>query len=245
MSLKALVSKLFPASIRPKSWVSNGNGRDHVFWLSFLREERELERQRWDEEKRQLLLRWDEEKRQLLLRLDREKHQIFERWDQEKSELLSRLDELRNQKDSFLVEVSGLKTKVLITVDERLRLENNFNVRGGLERIVFQAAHLENLIPEKGPVQHKLDTLANLPAFSTILNDEVIKRRLVLADVKFCIGKIYHEVSTHAHGNTGMIELNQEYFTRNELAALICFFRLQSQWTYCLDWKEINVPNTR
>jgi hypothetical protein len=148
-------------------------------------------------------------------------------------------------------------------MDDKLRIERNFNVRGGLgmliqpfhmtvcltsstiERIVFQAK-LEGLFKEEGQkkgqktvgVQAKLDKLAKLSDFKDILQDEVAKHKLAYLEAWRCVDKIYHEASKHAHGNTEPILLERRYFTASELVVLISFFRLQEKWSGALEWEE-------
>jgi hypothetical protein len=146
-------------------------------------------------------------------------------------------------------------------MDDKLRIEHDFNVRGGLgmliqpfhmtvcltsstiERIVFQAK-LEGQFKEgqkkgqkKVGVQGKLDNLAELSEFKDILQDEVAKHKLVYLEAWRCVAKIYHEVSKHAHGNTEPILLERRYFTASELVVLISFFRLQEKWSSALEWE--------
>jgi len=95
-----------------------------------------------------------------------------------------------------------------------------------VERIVYQA-ELENQF-EKGKkkvgVQENLDILAKGSDFNNILKNEVDKHKLVYADAKRRVNKIYHEVSKHAHGNTEPIRLERRYYTASELVVLISFF---------------------
>ena len=129
----------------------------------------------------------------------------------------------------------------MCAMDDKLRIEHNFNVRSGLgmliqpfhmtvcltslpvERFVYQA-ELENQF-EKGKkkvgVQENLDILAKGSDFNNILKNEVDKHKLVYADAKRRVNKIYHEVSKHAHGNTEPILLGRRYFTAFELVVLI------------------------
>jgi hypothetical protein len=107
-----------------------------------------------------------------------------------------------------------------------------------VERITYQAT-LAKVIPHQGGILQKLNGLAQRPDFKKILQAEVANRKLVLKDVEACVPNIYHEVSKHAHGNTGVIELNRDEYTVNELAALVSFFRLQKQWSNPLVWKEV------
>ena len=84
-------------------------------------------------------------------------------------------------------------------------------------------------------LQKQLNTLAKLPAFQRILANQVSKRKLVMRDVS-----VAGRVAKRAHGNREVI--NQQNFGPNEqleLAALVSFFRLQSQWPNSLQWKVV------
>ena len=50
---------------------------------------------------------------------------------------------------------------------------------------------------------------------------------------------LYHEVSKHVHGNTGLIALDEKQFTPGELVVLISFFRLRDEWGNALEWREV------
>ena len=71
------------------------------------------------------------------------------------------------------------------------------------------------------------------------MDAEVEARDLVEKDVKRCIGLVYHEASKHAHGFSGMATIYHEDHVVNEVAALVCFMKLQSGWTNGLDWREV------
>ena len=133
-------------------------------------------------------------------------------------------------------------------MDDNLRIEHNSNVRCGLgiliqplhmtvcptsspiERIVYQA-ELENQLEgkKKVGVQEQLDNLAKRSDFNNILKNGVGKHKLVYADARRCVNKVYHGVSKHAHGNTEPIPLERRYYTASELVLLISFFRLQEK----------------
>jgi hypothetical protein len=105
-------------------------------------------------------------------------------------------------------------------------------------RITYQAT-LSKEISHHGGVQQKLNKLAKRPDFKNLLQIQVTQCKLVLKDVEACVPNIYHEVSKHAHGNTGVVELRGNDYTVNDLAVLAAFFELQKQWTNPLVWKEV------
>jgi hypothetical protein len=119
-----------------------------------------------------------------------------------------------------------------------------------VERLVFHAGQQKGIKTHRPSdwsqmgIQKQLNALAKLPAFRKILENEVNKRKLVLRDVESCVGHIYHEVAKHAHGNREVIEINEQDFGPNELAALVSFFRLQSQWPNALHWKVVAPTQT-
>jgi hypothetical protein len=106
-----------------------------------------------------------------------------------------------------------------------------------VERIAYKAS-LDRTITVKGGVQNKLDALAALPAFQIIMNKEVAIKQLVAKDVERCVKCLYHEVSKHAHGNTGDITIREADYNPNEYVALITFLKLQDLWSHPLTWKE-------
>lgn len=135
-----------------------------------------------------------------------------------------------------------------------MRLERNFNVRGGLgipppsfshltilttrvERICYHAVLEKRINPVTG-VQMRLDELAKTPGFLKVYRREIEARRLTLPDVERCRRNIYHEVSKHAHGNDGVIRICHADFTVNETAAVLAYFKMQDSWKDCLKWEE-------
>jgi len=81
--------------------------------------------------------------------------------------------------------------------------------------------------------------LAGSHAFKTIVEAEAKARDLVLKDVKRCVGLVYHECSKYGHGFSGTATIYHEDHVPNEVAALVCFMKLQSGWTGGLDWREV------
>ena len=84
------------------------------------------------------------------------------------------------------------------------------------------------MIPNKAGVQAKLNALAETPEFQQILLEVIEEHNLVPRDVQQCVDKIYHEVSKHAHGNSGFILFKESEFTRGELGVLTSFFRFKA-----------------
>ncbi|CUS09335.1 unnamed protein product [Tuber aestivum] len=135
-----------------------------------------------------------------------------------------------------------LQKKTLEILSEKMWLERNFNIRGALERIVYQYKHPKDIWSSKG-IQQVLNEIAKTKAFDAVLQKEVQTHRLVRERVMDCVHNIYHEVSKHAHGNDGMILVRAIDFTRNERAALVAFLRLQSTWKNPLSWQEIELSD--
>ncbi|KAG0640162.1 hypothetical protein HOY80DRAFT_1070710 [Tuber brumale] len=119
------------------------------------------------------------------------------------------------------------ESELLLEETERMKLEQNFNIRGALERIVFQARLQGRINSEKG-TQKGLNELAHTKDFTDILKKVVQERCHVHQDVKSCFRDLYHLVSKHAHGNDGMIDIRGADYTENERAALVVFLMLKS-----------------
>ena len=113
-----------------------------------------------------------------------------------------------------------------------------------VERLTFHAT-VENVVPNKGSVQGKLNKLARTSDFKRILREEVEEHNLVLKEVQQSVDKIYYKVSKLAQGNTGSITFSEDVFTSDELVVLTSFFRLQSKWGLALDWKAIWKKNEK
>ncbi|KAG0637214.1 hypothetical protein HOY80DRAFT_1052400 [Tuber brumale] len=95
-------------------------------------------------------------------------------------------DKLYREMINNAAENSRLQAEILKEVDEKLRLTGNFNIRGALERIVYQAKKEHtNLkqgqkIPKSVGVQEGLNALAETEEFETILKSVVDKCGLAL-----------------------------------------------------------------
>ena len=88
-------------------------------------------------------------------------------------------------------------------------------------------------------IQVGLNELAKTPEFTKILYDEVASRGLVLEAVIQCIALAYNIAFHHAPGNDYIITLYKGDCTANEAAVLATFLRLQSEWPYGLEWREV------
>ncbi|KAG0632637.1 hypothetical protein HOY80DRAFT_1035106 [Tuber brumale] len=128
--------------------------------------------------------------------------------------------------------------KLLLEKTERMKLEQNFNIRGALERIVFQA-RLEEKICSKHGTQKGLNELSQKREIIDILEKVVEERCLVPKYVKDCFPHLYYTASRDAHGNDSIIAIRAADFAPNDRAALVVFLRLQSTWSHPLDWKEV------
>ncbi|KAG0137472.1 hypothetical protein HOY82DRAFT_649156 [Tuber indicum] len=138
------------------------------------------------------------------------------------------------------VEISRLAGLALGLETKRIKLEENFNLRGALERIAFHGRLIGKIKSHSTEsVQAALDELAKTAKFKKLLAQEIAARRLVKKDVDRCVAVVYHEASKHAHGNCRMITIYQEDHTTNECAALATFLGVQGEWPDGLKWKEV------
>lgn len=106
-----------------------------------------------------------------------------------------------------------------------------------VERICYQAV-LEKKIDSAGGVQTRLDELAKTPEFQKIYRREIEAHGLTLPDVERCRRNIYHELSKHAHGNDGVLQIRHKDFTVNERAAVLAYYKMQDEWKDCMKWEE-------
>ncbi|KAG0642238.1 hypothetical protein HOY80DRAFT_1107981, partial [Tuber brumale] len=120
---------------------------------------------------------------------------------------------------------------------KRVRVEENFNIRGAIESIVHRAKEVEKK-RFSGGIQAGINKMAKQQGFKTALNCVVQERGLVLGEVVTCVRNVYHELSKHAHGNNGTIVIRHEDHTRNEVAALVTIFKAQRQGPGALAWRE-------
>ncbi|KAG0642994.1 hypothetical protein HOY80DRAFT_1035105 [Tuber brumale] len=109
-----------------------------------------------------------------------------------------------------------------------MKLEQNFNICGALERIVFQA-RLEKKIGSKHGTQKGLNELSQKSNFIDILEKIVQERRLVHKDIEDCFPHSYHRVSIHANCNNGTTATRGADFEPNKWAALAVLLRLQGR----------------
>ncbi|KAG0642989.1 hypothetical protein HOY80DRAFT_1035099, partial [Tuber brumale] len=146
-------------------------------------------------------------------------------------------DEAETKREQIQQMNEKLKSELLLAETERMKLEQNFNVRGALERIVFQA-RLEKKIESKYGTQKGLDELVKTGRLIELLGTVVQERRVVRGDVEACFPHLYHRMSIHAHGTDGSIVIRAADFPPNERAALVVLLKLQKEWNFPLDWKE-------
>ncbi|CUS07025.1 unnamed protein product [Tuber aestivum] len=168
---------------------------------------------------------------------------LFERILQKNSELVP-LQACLFQSMLHLLLLILLQFELQGQITEKLALQQNFNIRGALERIVLQA-RLKKIIWRPNGVQTGLDELAETPEFDKELDRVVGARKLVRGDVVHCVRHLYHEVSKHALRNDGFIILaNAHHFDKNYRAAMVAFLRMQDKWVSPLDWVETRPPES-
>jgi len=84
--------------------------------------------------------------------------------------------------------------------------------------------------------------VAQRPEFTTVLNEEVLARKLNAKDVIACVGHLYAKAYNPRDGNddahTNVIILRTAKFEENERAALVTFLKVQSKWACPHDWRE-------
>ncbi|KAG0637884.1 hypothetical protein HOY80DRAFT_1081617 [Tuber brumale] len=122
-------------------------------------------------------------------------------------------------------------------IAKRVKLEENFNIRGAIESIVYRAENKAETKHSHG-IQARIDKMAKLEDFKTALSRTVRDRRLVLSDVEDCVHHVYHELSKHAHGNNGSIVIRHKDHTKNEVAALVAIFKAQAAGPGRIAWRE-------
>ncbi|KAG0125165.1 hypothetical protein HOY82DRAFT_632387 [Tuber indicum] len=133
--------------------------------------------------------------------------------------------------------IASLQSLALAERTEKLKIEENFNLRSALERINFQV-HLQGISKPPMGVKSALCFLADTAKFKEILAEEVQTRHLVSEQVINCIPQLYHKVSQQAHENNRMILINETKYPPIERAALVIFMRLQNTWPAPLTWRE-------
>ena len=95
----------------------------------------------------------------------------------------------------------------------------------------------------QGEVQEKLNELAKLANFAIIINEEAAARQLLSEDILHSVKSLYQMVSQHTHGNDGTVfeVYHGEYYTSNECAAFIAYFKLQGAWGAPFAWEELRI----
>ena len=100
---------------------------------------------------------------------------------------------------------------------------------------------LQKKVPPTAGIQQGLSGLAQEDEFTAILHKEVEACRLEVGDVMACVDDLYERVSNCTNGNDNdsrnMIIVRAGQFNSNELAALVIFLKVQSNWPNPLNWK--------
>ncbi|PUU72546.1 hypothetical protein B9Z19DRAFT_1069682 [Tuber borchii] len=136
-------------------------------------------------------------------------------------------------------ENATLIAEVLHGKIEKIKLMENFNIRGALEHMVYHAKLIKEIRADcPAGIQEGLNELAKTPEFTRVLGEEVASRGLTLEAVIRCIALIYNKTFLHAHGNDDIITLYNGDYTANEVAVLATFLKVQSARLYGLEWKE-------
>ncbi|RPA90727.1 hypothetical protein L873DRAFT_1875118 [Choiromyces venosus 120613-1] len=178
--------------------------------------------------------RADELEAKFYLRLQESQEKWYQRFVKQNQKIQEQSAEIAS-----LIVGSLLPATALYEKNDKMKLEGNFNLRGGLERIVCQAKLIKKIRTDCAPeIQAGLDELAKTPAFIKVLHDEVAARQLALEDVIQCIASIYDGVSKHAYGNDSIITLYEEDHTARECAVLATFLKVQSAWPDGLEWRK-------
>ena len=87
--------------------------------------------------------------------------------------------------------------------------------------------------------------MAKKREFTTVLHEEVQRRRLRFKDVMACVHCLHSEVFDRFNGAGnednfgGIIFVSDDKFSDNERAALVSFLRVQSRWENPVYWKEV------
>ena len=93
--------------------------------------------------------------------------------------------------------------------------------------------------------QAVLSELAKTEAFSTIVKEEMGDHSVSKSEVLPCIHRAYDHVSQNGHGDTDLITVYDKHHTSSEVAAMVCFLRLQERWDMekKLQWREEVAPD--
>ncbi|CUS08682.1 unnamed protein product [Tuber aestivum] len=151
---------------------------------------------------------------------------------------------LRKEKSEIRVEIEGLRFELWAEIKEKMKFMGEFNILGALKYIVY-TARLNKMIASSVGVQSGLIELAGKEEFIRIVQQEVRDRGLNLEDVIACVPGIYDEVCNRPHDNYCMVVLWALEYTPNQVAALVGFLKMQSEWPYSLDWREDEDGNPR
>ncbi|KAG0642996.1 hypothetical protein HOY80DRAFT_998055 [Tuber brumale] len=189
--------------------------------------------QLWEEKNKQLKEVREEKDKQLKELSEEKDKQIKE----EREEREKEREQMQQRIDQHLEENIELRDQVLYEYTERMKREKKFNIRGALERIVFQAG-LEKKIDSKHGIQNGLNELSIKKELVDILEKVVQERHLIYMHVDKYFPYLYSRVSTLAHSNDSVIVIRAAQFASNERAALVALLRLQSKWSYPLNWRE-------
>ncbi|PUU82593.1 hypothetical protein B9Z19DRAFT_1120492 [Tuber borchii] len=154
-----------------------------------------------------------------------------------------RNDQLHEKNVRQSVKIALLEERLKMETLAKLRLQENFNIRGGLERIVYEG-RLEGMIGVGCPRGAKagLEAITKLPSFQDALDREVSERALVKTDVLYCISGAYQKYSEAAHGNNGHLIIRHEDHSDNQVAALVVLLKVQEAWKNPLRWTEVPLP---
>ncbi|KAF8535842.1 hypothetical protein BDD12DRAFT_912555 [Trichophaea hybrida] len=92
--------------------------------------------------------------------------------------------------------------------DDKLRAEDCYNLRGGLEQLAAVAASTGRIPSISKSTSARLKEITQLPEFKTALA----------------------KLSLRVHGNTSQMTISAEEFCPLEVGALLCFFETQNHW---------------
>ncbi|PUU78229.1 hypothetical protein B9Z19DRAFT_1193493 [Tuber borchii] len=130
----------------------------------------------------------------------------------------------------------------------RMKSQGKYNACGALERMVY-LSQLQKKVPPTAGIQQGLDRLAQGDEFTTILHKEVEARKLGVKDVMACIDYLYERVSHRTNGNDNdfhnTIIVRALDYNDYEMAALVIFLKVQSNWPNPLKWKALQVVSRK
>ncbi|PUU75169.1 hypothetical protein B9Z19DRAFT_1131847 [Tuber borchii] len=158
----------------------------------------------------------------------------------------------REKNDELHAEILRLNMKVqklegLLETEQRMneKLDENINIRGGLERIDYAGRQQGKIGSKvsKGP-RAGLTAMIKMPEFAEILHEEVEERKLVPDDIVYCIQGAYNTYSERVHGNNGHLVLRRRDHSANQIAALVVILRMQEKWANSITWTEVEEPKS-